>query len=95
MYKHGLYTKEAIEERRALSALLRASRESLDAISSDEVVLIHAVALGTFFARHGVLITCSRPLCQLYLTKCIAAKIEMITMSASDQDPDHVVAMKI
>ena len=36
MYKHGLYTGEAIEERRALSALLRASRESLDALSSDE-----------------------------------------------------------
>ena len=36
MYKHGLYTDEAIEERRALSALLRASRESLDALSSDE-----------------------------------------------------------
>ena len=36
MFKHGLYTKEAIEERRALSALLRASRESLDALSSDE-----------------------------------------------------------
>ena len=36
MYKHGLYTDEAIEERRALSALLRASRESPDALSSDE-----------------------------------------------------------
>ncbi len=36
MFKHGLYTNEAIEERRALSALLRASRESLDALSSDE-----------------------------------------------------------
>ncbi len=36
MYKHGLYTNEAIEERRALSALLRASRKSLDALSSDE-----------------------------------------------------------
>ncbi len=36
MYKHGLYTDEAIEERRALTALLRASRESLDALSSDE-----------------------------------------------------------
>ncbi len=36
MYEHGLYTKEAIEERRALSALFRASRESLDALSSDE-----------------------------------------------------------
>ncbi len=35
-YKHGFYTNEAIEERRALSALLRASRESLDALSSDE-----------------------------------------------------------
>ena len=35
MYKHGLYTVEAIEERRALSALLRASRESLDALSSE------------------------------------------------------------
>ena len=37
-YKHGLYTNEAIEERRALSALLRASRESLDALSSGEVL---------------------------------------------------------
>ncbi len=36
MFKHGLYTNVAIEERRALSALLRASRESLDALSSDE-----------------------------------------------------------
>ena len=36
MFKHGLYTNEAIEERRALSALLRASHESLDALSSDE-----------------------------------------------------------
>ena len=35
-YKHGLYTNEAIEERRALLALLRASRESLDALSSGE-----------------------------------------------------------
>ncbi len=32
-YKHGLYTNEAIKERRALSALLRASRKSLDAFS--------------------------------------------------------------
>ena len=38
MYKHGIYTKEAIEERRALSDLLRASREALDALSSDEDV---------------------------------------------------------
>jgi hypothetical protein len=36
MYRHGLYTNEAIEERRALSALLHASRESLDDLSSDE-----------------------------------------------------------
>ncbi len=35
-YKHGLYTNEAIEERRALSALLRASRGFLDALSSEE-----------------------------------------------------------
>ena len=35
-YKHGLYTKEAIEERRALSALLRASRKSLDALSGQD-----------------------------------------------------------
>ncbi len=34
-YKHGLYTNEAIEERRALSALLRVSRGFLDALSSD------------------------------------------------------------
>ncbi len=32
-YKHGLYMKEAVEERRALSALLRVSRKSLDALS--------------------------------------------------------------
>ncbi len=31
-YKHGLYTNEAIEERRALSALLCASRKYLDAL---------------------------------------------------------------
>ncbi len=37
-YKHGLYTKEAIEEHRALSSLLRASRKSLDALSSEEGV---------------------------------------------------------
>jgi hypothetical protein len=37
-YKHGLYTNEAIEERRTLSALLRVSRKSLDALSSDEDV---------------------------------------------------------
>ncbi len=35
-YKHGLYMNEAIEERRALSALVRVSRKSLDALSSDE-----------------------------------------------------------
>ena len=29
-YKHGLYMNEAIEEHRALSALLRVSRKSLD-----------------------------------------------------------------
>ena len=33
MYKHGLFTNEAIAERRALSALLRASQKSLDALS--------------------------------------------------------------
>ncbi len=32
-YKHGLYTNEAIEERRALSALLRESRKSLNRLS--------------------------------------------------------------
>ncbi len=32
-YKHGLYMNEAIAEHRALSALLRASRKSLDALS--------------------------------------------------------------
>ncbi len=36
MYKHGLNTNEAIEERRALSALLRASRKSLDALSGQD-----------------------------------------------------------
>ncbi len=35
-FKHGLYMNEAIEERRALSALLRASRKCLDALSSNE-----------------------------------------------------------
>ena len=35
-YKNGLYTNKAIEERRALSALLRVSRKSLDALSPDE-----------------------------------------------------------
>ncbi len=35
-YKHGLYTNEAIEERRALSALLRVSRKSLDALSGQD-----------------------------------------------------------
>ncbi len=35
-YKHGLYMNEAIEERRALSALLRASRKSLDALSGQD-----------------------------------------------------------
>ena len=35
-YKHGLYTNEAIEERRTLSALLRVTRKSLDALSSGE-----------------------------------------------------------
>ena len=35
-YKHGLYTNKAIEGRRALSALLRASRKSLDALLSGE-----------------------------------------------------------
>ncbi len=35
-YKHGLYTNEAIDERRALSALLRVSRKSLDALSGQD-----------------------------------------------------------
>ncbi len=35
-YRHGLYTQEAIAERRALSALLRASQKSLDAISGQD-----------------------------------------------------------
>ena len=35
-YKHGLYMNEAIEERRALSSLLRASRKSLDALSDQD-----------------------------------------------------------
>ncbi len=35
-YKHGLYTIEAIEERRALSALLRESRKSVDALSGQD-----------------------------------------------------------
>ena len=36
MYKHGLYTNEAIDERRALSTLLRVSRKSLDALSGQD-----------------------------------------------------------
>ncbi len=36
MYKDGLYTNEAIVERRALSALLRASRKSVDALSGQD-----------------------------------------------------------
>ncbi len=36
--RYWLYTQEAIVERRALSALLRVSRKSLDALSSDEDV---------------------------------------------------------
>ncbi len=35
-YKHGLYMNEAIEERRALSALLRVSRKSLDALAGQD-----------------------------------------------------------
>ncbi len=35
-YKNGLFTTEAIEERRALSALLRASRKSVDALSGQD-----------------------------------------------------------
>ncbi len=35
-YKHGLYMNEAIEERRALSALLRVSRKSLDVLSGQD-----------------------------------------------------------
>ena len=35
-YRHGLYTNEAIEERCALSSLLRASRKSLDALSGQD-----------------------------------------------------------
>jgi hypothetical protein len=38
MYKKGHYTQEAIERRRALTALLRDMRESLDALSSDQDV---------------------------------------------------------
>ena len=32
MYRHGLYTKEAIAERRALSEVLKRAREVLDVI---------------------------------------------------------------
>ncbi len=32
MYRHGLYTKEAVEERRLLQELLRQSRKALAAI---------------------------------------------------------------
>ncbi len=32
MYRHGLYTKEAVEERRLLHELLRQSREALAAL---------------------------------------------------------------
>ncbi len=35
-YRHGLYTQEAIAERRALSALLRESRKSLDSLLAGE-----------------------------------------------------------
>ena len=35
-YKHGLCTNEAMEKRRALSALLRVSRKSLDALSGQD-----------------------------------------------------------
>ncbi len=35
-YKNGLFTTEAIEERRALSALLRASRKSVGALSGQD-----------------------------------------------------------
>lgn len=35
-YKHGFYTNEAIQERRALSALLRVSRKSLDTLSGQD-----------------------------------------------------------
>ncbi len=35
-YRHGLYTQEAIAERRALSALRRVSRKSLDALSGQD-----------------------------------------------------------
>ena len=35
-YKHGIYMNEAIEERRALSALLRVSRNSIDALSGQD-----------------------------------------------------------
>jgi hypothetical protein len=32
MYRHGLYTKEALEERRLLSTLLRQARQALSAL---------------------------------------------------------------
>ena len=32
MYRHGLYTKEAVEERRLLAELLRQSRDALAAL---------------------------------------------------------------
>ncbi len=35
MYKHGLYTKEAIQERRALSDLLRQARQVLADLPCD------------------------------------------------------------
>ncbi len=35
-YRRGLYTTAAIEERRALSAFLRESRKSLDALSGQD-----------------------------------------------------------
>ncbi len=35
MYKHGVYTKEAIQERRALSDLLRQARQPLADLPRD------------------------------------------------------------
>lgn len=35
MYRHGLYTKEAVEERRLLRELLRQSRKALAALSCE------------------------------------------------------------
>ena len=37
MYRHGLYTKEAIEERRLLRELLRQSRKALAALPQEKL----------------------------------------------------------